>query len=55
VDRNAGLLTAGTADDHRQLAIDGKPPSAAADQEGDAARGDAAADGKKRVKGEKHV
>jgi hypothetical protein len=46
---------AGTADDQRQLAIDGKPPAAAADEKRDAARGDAAADGEQRVNGEKHV
>jgi len=46
---------AGTADDLRQPAVDGKPASAAADEKGDAARGDAAADGEQRVNGEKHV
>jgi hypothetical protein len=42
---------AGTADDLRQLAIDGKTPPAAADEEGDAAHDSGAAEGKERVKG----
>jgi hypothetical protein len=46
---------AGLAHDLGQLAIDGKPASAAADEKGDAARGDRAAERKKRVNGEEHV